>query len=234
MQDVQMPLAARRPQSPGRLRAARRRSCVCGAPVLALLAALALGGCGGSSLSIPATSAAAGPPPGVPAGCSGAVLNAFSAVLQRVYREGVLSERTASAEYLIARSRALRRAVENDDAAGAHTAVDALLKTGHLTNVAITHAGHTLVEVGGPALAPLHGTLTNARGIPIASYLASVWAAEGFLTEAGGITHGLVALRAGSREIDGSPSLPEGPLPDEGSLTRAGTVYGYTSFPVEA
>jgi len=199
--------------------------------VLAVLACCAvLAGCGAAVGTLPAahvSSASAGP--SVPASCSTAALRTFANVLKRVYHEGVLSERTASAN-----SSALRAAVEDDSRSAARAAVKALLKTGHMTDVTIVRSHHTLVAVGGPALAPLHGTLTGANGEPIATYLASVWAAESFLTEAGGITNGLVALRRGERTVDGSPSLPGGPLPARGTLTRAGVAYDYTSFPVSA
>lgn len=193
-----------------------------------------LAGCG-AVRAVPAANVSAAPPPsGLPASCSAAALATLTSVLERVYHEGVLSERTASAEYLITHSAALRAAVRGDDAPAARAAAQALLKTGHMTNVTVIHAGHPLVVLGGPALAPLRGTLTGTHGAPIASYLTSVWATEGFLTEARGITQGLVALRAHGRSIDGSPALVAGAMPDEGALTRAGVTYEYTSFPVLA
>lgn len=206
------------------------------AQAVVLVGALAsLAGCGGAVQAEPAANVSAAPPPsGLPASCSAAALATLTRVLERVYHEGVLSERTASAEYLISHSAALRAAVQNDDAPAARAAARALLKTGHMTNVTVIRAGHQLVALGGPALAPLHGTLTGTHSTPIASYLTSVWATEGFLTEARGITQGLVALRAHGRSIDGSPALVAGAMPDEGTLTRAGVTYEYTSFPVLA
>lgn len=216
-------------------RAARPRSRA--VAVLVLAVALAgLAGCGSSAYqaSPAAHVSAATSTVNVSSSCSEAVLATLSSVAQRVYREGVLSERTASAEYLITSSTALRAAVESGSATDARTAVRALLATGHLTNVTVMRGSKTLVDVGGPALAPLHGTLTGASGAPIASYVASVWADEGFLTEAGGITQGLVALRAGAHSLDGSPSLGTAALADTGALTRNGVDYRYTSFPAVA
>jgi hypothetical protein len=203
----------------------------------ALLAALALlAGC--SSLRSdppPAIVATADPqPPSVSSACSTAALATLSDVLQRVYGEGVRSERTASAEYMITHSQALRTAVESGDKGAATAAARALLATGHLTDLIVTRAGHTFVNVGGAALAPLQGTLTGASGAPIASYLASVWADHGFLIEAGGITQGLVALREGKHSIGGSRSLGSSALADEGALTIEGHPYLYTSFPARA
>ncbi len=234
---VETPLAARRARLASRLRADGRALRGHGARAVAALASLAvLAGCGSTLDAAPAAhvSAADPSPPSVPAACTTAVLGTLTSVLERVYREGVASERTASAEYLITSSAALRAAVERGDRGAARAAARALLATGHMTNVTITRGRQTFVDVGGPALAPLHGTLTGANGAPIAGYVASVWADSGFLTEAGGITQGLVALRENARGVGDSPALPAYALPDAGALTRAGVAYRYTSFPVAA
>jgi hypothetical protein len=217
-------------------RAARPQTGALGVVLMLVLALAGLAGCGSSGYqaSPAAHVSAATPTVNVSSGCSEAVLTTLSSVVQRVYREGVFSERTASAEYLIRSSTALRAAVESNSPTAARVAARALLKTGHLTNVTVMRGSKTLVDVGGPALAPLHGTLTGARGAPIGSYVASVWADDGFLIEAGGITQGLVALRAGEHSLGGSSSLGTGVLADSGSLTRAGVPYRYTSFPAVA
>ncbi len=205
------------------------------AALLALLALLA--GCSSTLKGDPPAgivASADAQPASVPGACSTAVLGTLSDVLQRVYREGVRSERTASAEYLITHSPALRAAVESGNRAAASSAARALLATGHMTNLRITRDSHTFISVGGAALAPLQGTLTSASGGPIASYEASVWADNGFLTEAGGITQGLVALREGDRSVGGSPTLAAKALASEGALTLEHAAYRYTSFPVEA
>jgi hypothetical protein len=211
--------------------------------VVLLIAVLAIAtGCGSAVKASPSASASAGgdpPATRASAACSAAVLDTLSSVLQRVYREGVSSERTASAEYLITHSRALSEAVESGDRLAARVAARALLATGHMTNLSVMRGSQRLVNVGGPALAPLHGTLTGAGGAPIASYRASVWADSGFLAEAGGISQGLVALRAGrsptgGRSVGGSPALGSGALGRRGALTRAHVAYQYTSFPARA
>jgi hypothetical protein len=235
---MQGPLACLRPRSPARARSARWSWRARSAPGVLVLAALAvLSGCGSTLRATPAAHVAADPDPtpaSAPSSCSTAVLATLTSVLERVYREGVHSERTASAEYLITHSTALRAAVEHGDRRAARAAALMLLKTGHLTNVTVRRANQTLVDVGGPALAPLHGELAGASGAPIAHYITSVWADEGFLAESGGITQGLIALRANGRIVADSPHLPPGALPDAGTLTGAGVTYRYTSFPVEA
>jgi hypothetical protein len=162
--------------------------------------------------------------------CPQTVMTTLGSVLHRVYEEGVSSERTLSAEHLIERSAPLREAIEADSASAARTAAHELLKTGHMTNLTITVSGKKLIDVGGAALTPLHGTITGASGKPVATYLTSVWADSGFSSEASGVAQGLVSLRAGGKTIGGTLDLPEGPLPKQGSLTRRGIVYQYTSF----
>ena len=207
------------------------------ASVVALLAALAItAGCGSTSNAGPSAGAsAAGDPSGAaPATCSAAVLQTLSSVLMRVYREGVRSERTGAAQHLITHSAALIAAVESGNRTAALTAAQALIATGRITDLSVTRAGRPFVSLGGPALAPLHGTLTGASGAPIASYVTSVWSDNGFLSEGRGVAQGLVALRSDGHSVGGSPSLGAGALASTGALTRAHTAYQYTSFPALA
>jgi hypothetical protein len=160
------------------------------------------------------------------------VLATLGQVALRVYREGVSSERTASALSLVRHSVPLREAVERGDAQGARAAVRALVATGHMTNLQVLRGGQPLAAAGGPdALAPLHGTITGTTGAPIATFLASVWADKGFVSEADGITEGAVALRENGHSIAGSFALPAGALPAQGTLTERSVAYRYTSFP---
>ena len=164
--------------------------------------------------------------------CPATVAKTLQNVLGRVYHEGVFSERTASAQYMITHSPALREAVEAGNRAGARAAVEALLKTGHMTDVRVTVGAQTLVDAGGAALTPLHGTLTGANGETIATYLASVWADNGFRIEADGITQGIVVLRAGGHSIGGSPELT-GTLGKEGTTVYRKVLYQYVSRPAK-
>jgi hypothetical protein len=198
-----------------------------------LVAALAVAGCGSAIKASPLATVAPRSS-SVPSGCAATVLDTLTSVLERVYREGVHGERIGSAEYLISHSEALRTAVESGNATAARAAARALLATGHLTDLIVIRAGRTFVDLGGPALAPLHGTLKDASGAPIASYVTSVWADDGFLIEARGITQGRVALRAGGGSVGGSPPLGGGELAREGTLTLEHVAYAYTSFPAEA
>lgn len=153
----------------------------------------------------------------------------------RAYREGVSSERTRSALSFIARSIPLRKAVERDDPQATRTAAQALIATGHMTNLRVLRGGQVLADVGAPdALAPLHGSITGASGGPIGTFVTSVWADNGFVDEASGIAEGIAALRENGRSIAGSFALEEGELAPQGMLTAKGTAYAYTSFPAAA
>jgi hypothetical protein len=203
--------------------------------VCAILAALA--GCGSSVRNGLSARASADPPArGVPDACSTAVLGALGDVAMRVYREGVASERTGSALSFIARSIPLREAIERDDPQAARAAAQALIATGHMTNLQVLRGGQVLADVGAPgALAPLHGTIAGASGAPIGTFLASVWADTGFVDEADGISEGVTALRQNGRSIAGSFALGVGePGPAQGTVTVKGSVYAYTSFPASA
>jgi hypothetical protein len=164
--------------------------------------------------------------------CGPAVLEALSQVGQHVYNEGVSSERTEIAERTVTGSSSLREAVEHGDATAARTAAQALLATGHITNLTVLHGAQTLATVGSSdALAPLHGTIMSKAGAPIGGFVTSVWADAGFLSEMQGVVEGDIALRAGKHSIGGSFALPTGELPAAGTLTTHGTAFQYASFP---
>ena len=173
---------------------------------------------------------------GTASACGATVLETLSQVTQRVYDEGVSSERTEIALRLIKGSHALREAIEHDDAGAAHAAAQALLAGGHLTNLTVTRDGKTLTSVGpAGALAPLHGSIPGAAGTPIASFIASVWDDFGFLSELKGVVEGDIALReSDGHSLDGSFEMPPGTIPPAGTLTEHGTVFQYASFPAAA
>lgn len=213
---------------------ARAPMAVTSLAVLAVAAALV--GCGATHTTPTAVIADLQPrSSSEPKSCSAAVLATRASVLERVYREGVHGERVGSAEAFVEHSQALRTAVEGGNKAAARVAAQALVATGHLTDVSITRNGQPFVAVGSPAVAPIHGALTGARGNRIASYVTSVWSDNGFLAESRGISQGVVALRTGGgTSVGGSPPLGAGALPSEGALTLQGVAYSYTSFPAQA
>lgn len=165
-----------------------------------------------------------------PKSCPETVLDALGRVVRRVYREGVSSERTIVARQVIEHSAALRAAVERGDPAAVQAAAAAMVATGRLTNLIVTAGARTLADIGGPALAPLTGTLTGSSGAVIGAYVTSVWSQTGFLTEADAIAEGLVSIRVDHRNSGGSSLLPAGKIPALGSITIAGVPYQYYSF----
>jgi hypothetical protein len=208
-----------------------------GRATIVLTSIAVLGGCGSTLKASPAAHASAADPastPGAPPTCAATVLDTLGGVLDRVYREGVSSERTATAEHLIAASTPLREAVEDDNATAARAAAKALLATNHMTNLRVIRGNRTLVNLGGPALAPLKGPLTGATGAPIGSYLASVWSDGGFVDEGDGVAEGRIALRTNGHNVAGSIALAPGALASEGTLMHGHVLYQYTSFPAEA
>jgi hypothetical protein len=207
---------------------------------LVLAAGAALAGCGASANEIARERQTASESRlETHASCASTVLGVLAKIAARVYREGMISERTTIARSLIARSSPLRRAIERDDPRAARAAARALLATGHLTDLRVVRLGtagggaRTLVDVGQAAVAPLAGTITGAGGVPIASFLASVWSDVGIVEETNGIDQGSTVLRAGGRSVAGSFPLPAGELPRKGMLTVGGVGYGYTSIPAE-
>ena len=206
--------------------------------VLAAVGMLALlGGCGSSLRG--SDSARADVDLATSSNCAATVLEALGHVASRVYREGIASERTATAQHLVSSSAALRTAVEEDSQANTRAAALALLATAHITNLRIVRAGEVLADVGAPAVAPLDGTITDAHGKPIASFVTSVWTDAGLLAETSGIAEGVALLRtdpaAGTAQmVAGSFALPSGELPPHGTLTHNGASYAYTSFPAAA
>jgi hypothetical protein len=226
-----MPLRTTRAPE-GRERSPRRRPAI--APAIGLLLALAvLAGCGSALRSDPSASVSGvivGTAANEPLSCPATVLAALGRVLERVYREGVSSERTLVAHKLIDGSSALRAAVEAGDASAASAAAKSLVAAGHMSSLRVMRGSQTLASVGGAALAPLQGTLEGAGGHAIGTYVASVWSDAGFMSEGHGITEGLIGLRAHGHIVGGSYHLPAGTLADQGTLTRGGVSYQYTSF----
>ncbi len=197
----------------------------------ALLGLLALGGCGSSDATPAATVIAAS---STPQSCAATVVQTLGHVIERVYHEGVASERTIVARRLIDDSRPLAEAVERDDPTAARTAAAGLVATGKLTDLRVTRGGRTIVAVGRPALAPLTGTLTGAGGQAIGTYTTSVWSDRGFLIESGALAEGRVSLRAGGHTVGGSFALPGANPAREGSVVIGHTPYQYSSFAGEA
>jgi hypothetical protein len=174
------------------------------------------------------------------AACPDTVLHTLAQIAKHVYHEGISSERTRAATKLIARSSALREAIERNDPAAVQAAVRSLIATGRITNLRVLRgagasesASQVLADAGGGAVAPLRGTIAGASGSPIASYVTSVWSDEGIVAETNGVAQSYTVLRAGGRTVAGSLPLPAGELPPKGALRLGGVPYRYTSIAVQ-
>jgi hypothetical protein len=225
-------------ERPDGIRAKPARLAVALLAPAALAAALALTGCGTSLKHAGSDEAIADVDGASPGSCGASVLDALGHVAARVYREGIQSERTASAMHMIEGSTALRAAVEAGDASSTRAAARALIATGHVTDLRVVRRGKVLAEVGTPAVAPLRGTLTAANGRPLASYVTSVWAAAGIVAETNGIAEAATVIRSarkgGTHALAGSFPLPASELPAQGTLTKDGVAYQFTSYPASA
>ena len=214
-----------------------------GVPLLAIRASavialvIALGGCGsGGGASAGGHDAAFADltAPSTPASCARTVLATLGQVAQRIYHEGVASERTGAALSVISKSIPLRAAAERGDARAARAAAKSLLETGRMTTLRVQRGSQVLADLGPAAVAPLRRTLFDQHGTPIGSFVTSVWSYEGLLSETRGLLEGATLLRTDGRTVAGSLKLGTGNLPAHGSLTVDGVAYRYTSFPAEA
>ncbi|MEA2153210.1 MAG: hypothetical protein QOI18_1443 [Solirubrobacteraceae bacterium] len=223
---------------PAAFRSLPRRAAIALAAVVVLGGLVALSGCGSSLRD--GSDARADVDATTHTSCASTVLAALSGVATRVYRQGIASERTASAMHMITRSSALRKAVEAGDASATRAAARSLLATGHMTNLRVTAGGRVLADLGGAAVAPLTGELTGTAGKPIASFQTSVWADGGLIAELNGIAEAQTVVRSvgatpgAGRDVAGTVALPPGELPARGTLTRSGTAYEFTSFAARA
>jgi hypothetical protein len=204
------------------------------AVVLALLLLLAAGYIASSGEGSSARASVV-PAPDEAGACGPTVLEALSQVSQHVYDEGVSSERTEIATRAITGSSALREALESDNPTAARSAARGLLASGHLTNLTVLRGTRVLAAVGSAgALAPVHGSISSKAGAPIGSFVTSVWADQGFISELKGVIEGDVALRQAGHSIGGSFVLPAGELPPAGTLTEHGVALQYASFAATA
>ena len=150
------------------------------------------------------------------------VLDTLGNVLARVYREGVFSERTASARDLIAHSRRAARSGRNRQRGGrARGRTGAARDRAHdepARDARRTDAGRRRRRRRSRRCT---GTLTGASGAPIASYITSVWADSGFIRSrlAGSPRAWSTCARTGTASA-APPRSPRARSPNEGTLTR--------------
>jgi hypothetical protein len=154
-------------------------------PAVILLAAVGLGGCGGTAtIAAPATSVPALPP------CTATVASALGEVAQRIYRVAAGGEDVAEAVGRVRGSSALRGAIEAGDARAAGAALRGLL-LGQIVRIEVLHGGRMFASAGsGAAIAPVHGAIPGTN----ASYLLSVQARGNYVQVAQRLTGAKVKL----------------------------------------
>jgi hypothetical protein len=210
----------------------------CALRLAPLAALIVLVGCGSSSIDAArAARERAETAPQPRSACPGTVLHTLAEIAKHVYHEGVHSERTRTAERLIASSRALREAIEHNDPVAVAAVARSLIATGRITNLRVLRGarsreapGEVLADEGGGAVAPLRGTIASVSGAPIARYVTSVWSDEGIVAETNGIAQSYTVVRSGARDLAGSFELPPRTLPPKGALRVHGASYRYTSI----
>jgi len=167
---------------------------------LAVLALL-LAGCGGATAQPPAHATIAAPPR-APAGasCPATVVHTLGAIARRIYGQAAHGRNVLSARRRLARSRRLAAAVARADPAATRAALLPLLKH-QIRSIAVTRGVHRLATITGPpALAPVRGTIRDARGRPVGRYVLAV-AQDGAIAR---ITQSLVGGRVELRDARGA------------------------------
>lgn len=161
-----------------------------------------------------------------------ATANAIGAVGQRLYAGEAAGPAVQAAIGRIATDPPLRRAVARGDAAATRSAIVALLSNHqHIVRIRVIRAGRLVSDVGGPfVLAPVAGTLRDARGTPIGEFVTAVQDDLGYRLLMRRFTGTHVLLRVGGRVIMGGIPGFAGTIPETGSTTIHGARYQLFSF----
>ena len=200
----------------------------------ALALAVALPGCGssgsGTSTTITDTAAVGPVIQTVSSNCPTAAVQASEAVAQRVYQESTGGRIAAEALQRLKRPGALTQAVEKNDRAAAHRALQELLLN-QIVSVRVTHGGRTLTKIErGAAIAPRSEPLLNAQGETVGEVTVSVQGANGYAQTLKGLLHAQVVVRSAGRTLSATlhpaPKLPVGTH----SLSYRGESYRVSTF----
>jgi hypothetical protein len=149
------------------------------------LAAVILGGCGGTAtIAAPATSTPALPP------CTATVAGSLGEVARRIYRVAAGGEDVTEAVDRVRGSAALRSAIEADDARAAGATLRGLL-LGQIVRIEVLHGRRMFASAGsGAAIAPVRGAIPGTG----ASFVLSVQARNNYLQVAQRLTGAQVKL----------------------------------------
>jgi hypothetical protein len=211
----------------------RRRAWILGTALAFAVAALP--GCGGSSSSgAPTTitdTAAVSP---VARSCPAAALEAIEAVAQRVYQESASGRIVGEALQRLKSSSALVQAVEGDDRATAHQALEGLLLN-QIVSVRVTRDGRTLTKIERAAgIAPRSEPLVNALGKTVGEVTVSVQGANGYAQTVSGLLHAQVVVGSGGRQLTATLHPAPKLAPGERRLSYRGGSYRVDTFAASA
>ena len=190
------------------------------ATVLVLLA-----GCGSTtstSSGSPASATAAAATAPASASCATIVAGTLGTVATRVYHEAATGGDVAEAVHRMQTSTALADAVNSGNAAGARSALQALL-LGQIVRVEVLRGGHVFAQAGsGPAIAPARGSIPGTS----ATFILFTQADRTYLQVVHQITGAQVLLLAGARRLAGTiGGPPPASVPAAGPLSYAGQGY---------
>jgi len=209
--------------------------------LLCAVAVLNLAACGSASASASHTRTAATHGERIahasqaPSACASAVTGALGGVATRIYRAAGSGGDVAEAVQRVRGSVALARAIDSGNAAGARSALSALL-LGQIVRIEVLRHGRTFAAAGaGSATAPVRGSIPGTG----ASFVLSVQSDRSYLQVASQVTGAQVLLlsapgaREGgaSRRLAGTiPGPPPASVPESGALSYAGHDYQVVSL----
>jgi hypothetical protein len=159
---------------------------------------------------------------------------------------GLVAERVYYAEHegskaelilgYVERSKAFREAVLAGSATAARAAIIGFFRSHlHIVRVRVIREGKLLVDVGGPhVLAPIPGTIRNAKGRAVAHFLLAIQDDLGFQILAHAFTEAQVLMRVGTQQVMGSLTPGPAKVPDRGRVVYRGVPYQAYSFDAEA
>jgi hypothetical protein len=166
--------------------------------------------------------------------CPTAALEAVEGVAQRVYQESASGRIVAEALERLKSSSALVQAVERDDRAAAHRALEGLLLN-QIVSVRVTRDGRTLAEIERTAgIAPREEPLVNALGQTVGEVTVSVQGANGYAQTVSGLLHAQVIVRSGGRQLIATVHPAPELAPGERQLSYDGTQYRVDKFAARA
>lgn len=170
------------------------------------------------------------------AGAAQAEADTLGLVAERVYYAEHEGPKAELLLHYVERSRPFREAVLAGNAKATRAAIIGFFRSHlHIVRVRVIRGGKLLEDVGGPhVLAPIPGTIRDARGRVVAHFLLAIQDDLGFQILAHAFTGAQVVMRKGSREVMGTLRPGPATIPDRGAVTYKGGSYQAYSFMARA